>query len=97
MFKGLFRKSLLKANSVSEKECLKSLTVEELEKLSSEFQENRRNYLHVYLQCLEHQFSYSLPEYALVHLKKEKAFIWKSFLHYNDLVAWVEGERGVRK
>jgi hypothetical protein len=90
MFRESFEKSLLKRNTIKEKQCLKCFTTIQLEELLQDFRHTRRYHLQIYLECLEQQYSAFSSAEDSFNQDELKNIIWKSYRHYDELVQWVE-------
>lgn len=88
----IFKKGSSDGNSVTEKECFQTLTTEQLQELAREFHVERRNYLHLYIDCLEKEYLSIDPNSNVTLNPEEKKTIWNSYHHFNGLVQWVEKE-----
>jgi hypothetical protein len=92
MLKNLFKRSKHKIESVTEKECYKNLTTLQLYEISRGFQHQRRMYLSMFLECLEQKICVIEKPVEVEKAEEERKILWEYFLHYNDLINWIEVE-----
>jgi hypothetical protein len=92
MLRNFFKRSKLKIESVTEKECYKNLTTLQLYEISRGFQHQRRTYLGMFLECLEQKHFVLDDPSEVEKTEEERKVLWEYFLHYNELVCWIELE-----